>query len=103
MTFNPPIGAHMQFQQPLQPVSMPDADFDQPEELFNVNTANHWLEQASARPVPKMLFGKFWFEGQIEQATKLKLEGKTLRDIAGIMNISYQKADRLIKAPGNKA
>jgi RecA-family ATPase len=65
MTFNPPIGAHMQFQQPLQPVSMPDADFDQPEELFTVNTANHWLEQASARPVPKMLFGKFWFEGEL--------------------------------------
>jgi RecA-family ATPase len=65
MTFNPPIGAHMQFQQPLLPVSMPDADFDQPEELFTVNTANHWLEQASARPVPKMLFGKFWFEGEL--------------------------------------
>jgi RecA-family ATPase len=65
MTFNPPIGAHIQFQQPLQTVSTPDTDFDQPEELFNVNTANHWLEQASARPVPKMLFGKFWFEGEL--------------------------------------
>ena len=64
MTFNPPIGAHIQFQQPPQPVSI-DAESDQPEELFNVNTANHWLEQASARPVPKMLFGKFWFEGEL--------------------------------------
>jgi RecA-family ATPase len=65
MTFNPPIGAHMQFQQPPQPVSILDAGFDQPEELFNVNTANHWLQQASERPVPKMLFGKFWFEGEL--------------------------------------
>ena len=64
MTFNPPFGAHMQSEQPLQPVSA-DTDFDQPEELFNVNTANGWLMQASARPVPKMLFGKFWFEGEL--------------------------------------
>jgi RecA-family ATPase len=60
MQFNPPIGAHLQHQ-----VSNPDTQFDQPEELFNVNTANHWLQQASERPVPKMLFGKFWFEGEL--------------------------------------
>jgi RecA-family ATPase len=65
MTFNPPIGAHMQFQQPLQPVSVLDAESDQTENLFKVNTANHWLQQASIRPVPKMLFGKFWFEGEL--------------------------------------
>jgi RecA-family ATPase len=63
MTFNPPCGAHMQTQQPQQPAS--DLDYYQPEELFNVNTANHWMQQASERPVPKMLFGKFWFEGEL--------------------------------------
>ena len=65
MTFNPPIGAHIQYQQPPLQVSILDTEFDQPDELFNVNTANHWLQQASARPVPKMLFGKFWFEGEL--------------------------------------
>jgi RecA-family ATPase len=65
MKFNPPFGAHIQFEQPLQPVPMPDDEFDQPEELFNVNTANHWLQQASTRAIPKMLFGKFWFEGEL--------------------------------------
>jgi len=64
MTFNPPIGAHMQNQQALQPVSIYDEP-EQPEELFNVNTANHWLQQASERPVPKMLFGRFWYEGEL--------------------------------------
>lgn len=35
------------------------------EGLFTVNTANHWLEEANARPIPKMLFGEFWFEGEL--------------------------------------
>lgn len=65
MTFNPPVGAHMQHQPPLQRQSIPDTEFDEPEELFTVNTVNNWLQQASERPVPKMLFGKFWFEGEL--------------------------------------
>jgi hypothetical protein len=162
----------------------------QPDELFTVNTANQWLQQATTRPVPKMLFGKFWFEGelcilfadsnlgksilaeqignsintgvrmypfwveshpqpilycdfeltdrqfesrysdnyhdhyafrddfyraelnpdserlnddQIEQAAKLKLEGKTLREIGKAMGISFQKVDRLLKASAAKS
>ena len=65
MTFNLPLSAHMQFEQPLHSATMPDDEFDQPDELFNVNTANHWLQQASTRAIPKMLFGKFWFEGEL--------------------------------------
>jgi len=37
-------------------------------------------------------------EAQMEQAEQLKLEGKTLREIGKAMGISFQKADRLIKA-----
>ncbi|PZF70780.1 AAA family ATPase [Taibaiella soli] len=33
--------------------------------LFTVKTANSWIEQAKIRPVPKMLFGAFWFEGEL--------------------------------------
>ena len=33
--------------------------------LFLVRTANHWIEQAKARPIPKMLFDEFWFEGEL--------------------------------------
>jgi len=65
MTFNPPVGTHLQFEQPPNLVSILDAGSEQPEELFTVNTANQWLQQASERPVPKMLFGRFWFEGEL--------------------------------------
>src|ERR1700730_3871393 len=35
------------------------------DDLFMVRTATHWMEQASTRPVPQMLFGKFWYEGEL--------------------------------------
>ena len=35
------------------------------DELFTVRTANTWLKQASKRAIPKMLFGKFWYEGEL--------------------------------------
>ena len=42
----------------------PDVFADE-EELFTVRTANYWMEQANQRPVPKMLFGKFWYESEL--------------------------------------
>lgn len=33
--------------------------------LFTVKTANNWIEQAKTRPIPRMLFGVFWFEGEL--------------------------------------
>lgn len=33
--------------------------------LFTVRTASRWIEQAKTRPIPKMLFGEFWFEGEL--------------------------------------
>jgi RecA-family ATPase len=35
------------------------------DDVFRVRTANKWLEQASSRPIPRMLFGKFWYEGEL--------------------------------------
>jgi RecA-family ATPase len=35
------------------------------EELFTIRTANTWLQEANKRPVPKMLFGKFWYENEL--------------------------------------
>jgi RecA-family ATPase len=65
MKFNSPLGAHMQNEQPSQPVTFLESELDQPEDLFKVTTANDWLQQASERPVPKMLFGRFWYEGEL--------------------------------------
>jgi RecA-family ATPase len=36
-----------------------------PDDLIQIQSANSWMRQASSRPVPKMLFGKFWFEGEL--------------------------------------
>lgn len=33
--------------------------------LFTVKPASKWIEQAKKRPVPKMLFAEFWFEGEL--------------------------------------
>jgi hypothetical protein len=33
--------------------------------LFTVKPANRWIAQAKNRPIPKMLFGEFWFEGEL--------------------------------------
>lgn len=33
--------------------------------LFTVRTANNWIKQAKNRPIPKMLFGELWFEGEL--------------------------------------
>jgi len=33
--------------------------------LLTVKTANLWIEQAKTRPIPQMLFGEFWFEGEL--------------------------------------
>ena len=33
--------------------------------LFLVKTANRWIEGAKHRPIPKMIFSEFWFEGEL--------------------------------------
>lgn len=33
--------------------------------LFTVQPINNWMTAAAKRPVPKMLFGELWFEGEI--------------------------------------
>jgi hypothetical protein len=51
---------------PSQPVSSSTYDpdvFADEEELFTIRTANTWLQEANKRPVPRMLFGKLWYEG----------------------------------------
>jgi hypothetical protein len=33
--------------------------------LFTVYTGNQWLELEATRPMPKMLFGEFWYQGEL--------------------------------------
>ena len=34
-------------------------------EIFKLKNVNNWIEEAKERPVPKMLFGEFWLEGEL--------------------------------------
>lgn len=40
-------------------------EIEQNKGLFKVKTANEWLEIAKTSPIPEMLFGEFWHEGEI--------------------------------------
>jgi len=50
--------------------SADDSDFNHvyytdDDELLTIRTANSWLQQANKRAIPKMLFGKFWYQGEL--------------------------------------
>ncbi|MES2376354.1 MAG: AAA family ATPase [Bacteroidota bacterium] len=40
-------------------------DLEKSDDLFKVRSANTWLKEASTYEVPKMLFDKFWYEGEL--------------------------------------
>ncbi len=42
-----------------------DVDSAKQPNVFVVKTANRWVDEARLRPSPKMLFGEFWFEGEL--------------------------------------
>ena len=42
-----------------------DAQDEESIGIFTVKTGNRWIEQAKTRPIPQMLFGEFWFEGEL--------------------------------------
>ena len=42
-----------------------DLEFNSIPSLLKTKPANYWIEQAKKRPIPKMLFGKLWFEGEL--------------------------------------
>lgn len=33
--------------------------------IFEIKPASKWIEEAKNRPIPRMLFGEFWFEGEV--------------------------------------
>lgn len=38
---------------------------DPDQDLFNIRRANEWIASAKETPMPKMLFGEFWSEGEL--------------------------------------
>lgn len=60
MQINAALLAQESLQQ-LQQQQLPENNDD----VLMVRRVNHWMEQASSRPVPLMLFGKFWHQGEV--------------------------------------
>lgn len=38
---------------------------DPAKNMFQILSANHWMEKEKDTPPPKMLFGEFWYEGEL--------------------------------------
>lgn len=57
--------------------------------LFKIKTANEWLEIAKTTPIPEMLFGEFWHEGEISILFSDSNLGKSI--------LSVQIADSISK------
>lgn len=49
----------------LEQLEQKRKEIEQNKGLFKVMTANEWLELAKKSPIPEMLFGEFWHEGEI--------------------------------------
>jgi len=74
--------------------------------LFTITKPHNFLQYEF------LAYGKEWDhlskqrevlnDSLIERATELKMEGKSLREIAKDMGITHQKVDRLIKAASNR-
>ncbi len=48
------------------------------DDLYVVKKANDWMRQTRSMPVPKMLFGGFWLEGELSVLTGAAGTGKSL-------------------------
>ncbi|WP_456424762.1 AAA family ATPase [Lutibacter sp.] len=42
-----------------------DLEQNAPPSLFQIKPVNDWIDEAKKRPIPKMLFGEFWHEGEL--------------------------------------
>lgn len=73
--------------------SKPDAESAEDfKSLFTIQNANLWIENAKLRPVPKMLFGELWFEGELCISFADTGKGKSI--------LAVQIADAISKGKG---
>jgi RecA-family ATPase len=70
--------------------------------LFKVKTANEWLELAKTTPIPEMLFGEFWHEGEISILFSDSNLGKSILSVQIAESISKGKQINGFKLEANK-
>ncbi|QQM28084.1 AAA family ATPase [Elizabethkingia sp. M8] len=96
MEINPEFGdldkrleQHEVWDDHLQELEKKRREAEQNKGLFNVKTANEWLELAKTSPIPEKLFGEFWHEGEISILFSDSNLGKSI--------LSVQIADSISK------
>jgi AAA domain/Winged helix-turn-helix DNA-binding len=62
---SPDFAAEDKFLKALQAGALEGPPNGQDETLFTVKPANSWIDDAKTRPIPRMLFSEFWFEGEL--------------------------------------
>ena len=70
--------------------------------LFKVKTANEWLEEAKTTPIPEMLFGEFWHEGEISILFSDSNLGKSILSVQIADSISNGKQIRGFRLEAEK-
>lgn len=49
----------------IERLKMKGTDMTVHKGLFSIKTANEWIEEAKKSPIPLMLFGEFWHDGEL--------------------------------------
>ena len=70
--------------------------------LFKVKTANEWLKEAKTTPIPEMLFGEFWYEGEISILFSDSNLGKSILSVQIADSISDGKQIRGFRLEADK-
>ena len=70
--------------------------------LLKVKTANEWLEEAKTTPIPEMLFGEFWHEGEISILFSDSNLGKSILSVQIADSISKGKQIRGFRLEAEK-
>ena len=70
--------------------------------LFKVKTANEWLELAKTSPIPEMLFGELWHEGEISILFSDSNLGKSILSVQIADSISKGEQIRGFKLEAKK-
>jgi len=65
-----------------------------PDALFIAKTANQWIEGAKTKPIPKMLFGEFWFQNELSILFADTNQGKSILAVQIANSIS--KGERIL-------
>ena len=72
--------------------------------LFLVQSGNQWLTEAKSKPAPKMLFGEFWFEGELCMLFADTNVGKSILAVQAADAISKGEAPKgiTVEVPAQK-